>query len=171
MEGEVERPSYDVAAAAAAPGVADMLTAALDTEGSRILVAFAPGLERTCAHVAHGFVMTRPMLANSTVAYDILVAGKVFAAYGQPPLYRVLLVHLISLSGLHAREHESLWISKAEITYLRKKIALTRACRRGLVRNTPLEERGRWRQGLAESMETGDGAVDRDSKDVEKGRS
>lgn len=55
--------------------------------------------------------------------------------------------------------------------YLRKKNALIQACRRDLVRNIPLEARGRWCQGLAESMRADGGVVDRGWKSVERGRS
>lgn len=100
VEEEVERPSFDAAAVAAARGVADMQTVALDIEGSRTPVAFAPALGRTYVHADHGFVMTRLMLENLIVGYGKLVVGMVFAACGQPPLGRVLLVHLVSLSSL-----------------------------------------------------------------------
>lgn len=39
------------------------------------------------------------------------------------------------------------------------------------MRRKPLEERVRWRQGQVEGMGTGDEAVNRDSKGVEKGKS
>ena len=66
MGEEVERPSCDVAVVAVvvvvvvvvAQGVADKRTVALDTEGIRTPVAFAPGLERTNVHVDHDFGMT-----------------------------------------------------------------------------------------------------------------
>ena len=79
-----------------------MRTVALDIEGSRIPVAFAPGLGRTYVHVDHDFVMTRLMLESSIVEYGRLVVGTVFAACGQRPLYQVLLVDLVSLSRLDA---------------------------------------------------------------------
>ena len=105
MEEGVERPSCDVAVAVAvaAPDVADMQKVALDIEGSRIPVAFAPELGCRYGHVAHGSAMTRLMLENSIVEYGRLVADTVFAACGQPPLCRVLLVDLVSLSRLNAR--------------------------------------------------------------------
>ena len=85
MEEEVERPSYDVAAVVAARDVAGTPKVALDTEGSRILVASALGLARTYVHVDHGFAMTRPMLESSIEEYGRQVAGMVFAACGQRP--------------------------------------------------------------------------------------
>ena len=103
MEEGVERPSYDVAVAVAVQGVADMQKVALDTEGSRIPVAFEPELGCRYGHVAHGSAMTRLMPESSTVEYGRLAAGTVFAACGQPPLYRVLLVDLVSLSRPNAR--------------------------------------------------------------------
>lgn len=98
-EEEVERPSYDVAAVAAARGVAGMPTVALDIEGSRTPAAFAPGLAHTYVHVDRGFVMTRLMLVNWIVEYGRLVVGTVFAACGQRPSDRALLVKLVSLSS------------------------------------------------------------------------
>ena len=107
MEEGVERPSCDVAVAVvvavAAPGVADMQKVALDTEGSRIPVAFAPELGCRYGHVARGSAMTRLMLESSIAEYGRLAADTVFAACGQPPLCRVLLVDLVSLSKLNAR--------------------------------------------------------------------
>lgn len=97
VEEEVEMPSCDVAAVVAARGVAGMQTVALDIEGSRTPVAFAPGVGRTYVHVDHGFVMTRLMLENWIVEYGKPVVGMVFAACGQPPLDRVLLINLVSL--------------------------------------------------------------------------
>ena len=73
-----------------------MQTVALDIEGSRTPVEFAPGLGRTYVHVDRGFVMMRQMLENWIVECGRLVVGMVFAAYGQPPLDRVLLVNLVS---------------------------------------------------------------------------
>ena len=102
MEEGVERASCDVAVAVAAQGVADMQKVALDTEGSRIPVAFAPELGCRYGHVAHGSAMTRLMLESSTVEYDRLAADTVFAACGPPPLYRALLVDLVSLSRPNA---------------------------------------------------------------------
>ena len=99
VEGEVERPSCDAAAVAAARGVAGMQTVAPDTEDRYTPVAFAPGLGRTYAHVDHGFVMTRQMLENLIGGYGTLLVGMVFAACGQPPLDRVLLEKLVSLSS------------------------------------------------------------------------
>ena len=107
MEAGVERPSCDVAVAVAvavaARRVADMQKVALDIEGSRIPVAFAPELGCRYGHVAHGSAMTRPMLESSIVEYGRLVADTVLAACGQPPLCRVLLVDPVSLSKLNAR--------------------------------------------------------------------
>lgn len=100
VEEELERPSCDVAAVAAARGVADMQMAALGTEGSRKLVAYAPALVHTYVHVDHGLVMTRLMPENWIVGYDRLVVEMVSAACGQPPLGRVLLINLVSLSSL-----------------------------------------------------------------------
>lgn len=100
VEEEVERPSCDVAAVVAARGVAGMKTVALDIEGSRTPVASARGLGRTYVHADHDFVMTRLMLENWIVEYGRLVVGMVFAACGQPPLDRVLLVNLVSVSSL-----------------------------------------------------------------------
>ena len=109
MEEGVERPSCDVAVAVAvaaaaaavavaARGVADMQKVALDIEGSRIPVAIAPELGCRYGHVAHGSAMTRLMLESSIAEYGRLVADTVFAACGQPPLCRVLLLDLVSLS-------------------------------------------------------------------------
>ena len=105
MEEGVERPSCDVAVAVAvaAQGVADMQKVALDIEGSRIPVAFAPELGCRYGHVAHGSAMTRLMPGSSIVEYGRLAADTVFAACGQPPLCRVLLLDLVSLSRLNAR--------------------------------------------------------------------
>ena len=107
MEEGVERPSCDVAVAVvvavAAQGVADMQKVALDIGGSRIPVAFAPELGCRYGHVAHGSAMTRLMLESSIAEYGRLAADTVFAACGQPPLCRVLLVDLVSLSRLNAR--------------------------------------------------------------------
>lgn len=99
MEEGVERPSCDVAAVAAARGVEGMQTVGLGTEESRTPAAFALELARTYVHVDHGFVMTRPMLENSIVECDKLAVDMAFAACGQPPLDRVLLVNLVSLSS------------------------------------------------------------------------
>ena len=79
-----------------------MRKVALDTEDSRIPVAFVPGLGCTYVHVAHGSAMTLLMLENSIVEYGRRVAGMAFAAGGQPPLYRLLLVDMVSLSSLNA---------------------------------------------------------------------
>ena len=98
-----EKPSCDVAAAAAAQGVAGMQKVALDTEGSRIPVAFALELGCRYGHVAHDSAMTPLMLENSIVEYGRLVVGMVFAACEQPPLYQVLLIDLVSLSMLNVR--------------------------------------------------------------------
>lgn len=105
VEEEVETPSCGVAAAVvAAQGVAGTQTVALDIEGSRTPVEFAPGLGRTYVHVDRGFVMMRQMLENWIVEYGRLVVGMVFAAYGQRPLDRVLLVNLVSISNFSNRQ-------------------------------------------------------------------
>ena len=98
MEEEVERSSCDVVAVAA-QGVADMRTAALGIEGSRRPAAFAPGLGGIYVRVDHDFVMTRLTLENLIVEYGRRAAGMVFAACGQPPLFRVLLTDLVSLGA------------------------------------------------------------------------
>ena len=92
-----------VAVAVAVQDVADMRTVALDIEGSRTPVAFAPGLGHTYVRADHGFVMTRLTPENWIAGYGRLVVGTVFAACGQPPLCRVLLTHFVSLSDLDER--------------------------------------------------------------------
>ena len=174
MEEGVESASCDVAvavaaAAAAARGVADMQKVAPDIEGSRIPVAFAPELGCRYGHAAHGSATTRLMLESSIVECGRLVADTVFAACGQRPLCRVLLVDLVSLPKLNARVVFSR--RKAEFAYLRMKTAQIWGCRRDLGRNIRREGRDRSRQGAAENMGTGDGAVHPDSKGVEKGMS
>ena len=104
MEEEVGKPSYDAAAVVTAPGVAGMETVALGIEGRHKLVAFAPGLGCTCVHVDHDSAMTQLMLENWTVGYDRLAVDTVFAAGGQPPLDRVLLVHLVRFSSPDERK-------------------------------------------------------------------
>ena len=99
MEVGVERPSCDVVAVVAAQRVGGMPKVAPDIEGSRIPVAFAPELGCRYDHVAHGSAMTPLTLENLIVEYGRLVAGMVFAACGQPPSYRVLLIDLVSLPG------------------------------------------------------------------------
>ena len=99
MEEEVGRPSYDAAAVVTAQGVAGMETVALGMEGRHRLVAFAPELGCTCVHVDHDFVTRQLMLESWIAGYDRLVVDIVFAAGGQPPLDRVLLIHLVRSSS------------------------------------------------------------------------
>ena len=99
MEEEVGRPSYDAAAVVTAQGVAGMETVALGIEGRHKLAAFAPELGCTCVHVDHDFVMTQLMLESWIVGYGKLVVDIAFAAGGQSPLDRVLLVHLVRFSS------------------------------------------------------------------------
>ena len=104
MEEEVGRPSYDAAAVVTGRDVAGMEKFALGMEGRHKLVAFAPELGCTCVHVGHDFVMTQLMRESWIVGCDRPVVDIVFAAGGQPPLDRVLLVHLVRFWNLDVRK-------------------------------------------------------------------